>query len=284
MEFRLLGPLEVCEGSRTLTIGAPKQRALLAYLLLHHGEVVPVGRLADALWEDAPPATATKTIQVYVAQLRKTLGDGLLVTGPGGYVAALNGHHLDVARFERDLDEGGRAIEAGEHAAAARALGEALGLWRGAPLADLPQTHAIRDHAVRLDEERLWALEHRIDADLALGRHERLVPELQELVGEHPLRERLRAQLMIALYRSGRQAEALESYRGGRALLVEQLGLEPGAELQQLERSILTHDPALDGPRPPRSPVPHRRRAAALTAGALFSAAALLAVVTRGRR
>jgi DNA-binding SARP family transcriptional activator/streptogramin lyase len=263
-----------------VTIGAAKQRALLAYLLLHRGQVVPVGRLADALWEDAPPATATKTIQVYVAQLRKTLGSDLLVTEPGGYVAALNGHDLD-ERFQRELDEGARAFDAGRHAAAARALDDALGLWRGSALADLPQTHAIRDHAARLDEDRLWALEHRIDADIALGRHERLVAELRELVNRHPLREHLRAQLMTALYRCGRQAEALEVYREGRALLVEQLGLEPGAELRRLEHAILTHDPALAGPRDLRSSV-RRRRTLATLAGAAVVVAAVLALVLAG--
>jgi DNA-binding SARP family transcriptional activator len=200
VEFRLLGPLEVVDGTRRVTIAAPKQRALLAFLLLQRDETVPVARLADALWEDQPPVTATKAIQVYVAQLRKVLGDGLLVTEPGGYAAVLNGHELDIDRFERLIEQGQRHLDAGEPEHATRALAEALRLWHGPPLADLPHTHAIRDHVARLEEQHVRALECRIDADLALDRHQRLVPELQELVSRHPLRERLRAQLMLALY------------------------------------------------------------------------------------
>jgi DNA-binding SARP family transcriptional activator/ABC-type branched-subunit amino acid transport system substrate-binding protein len=282
MEFRLLGPLEIHDGERTVSIPAPKQRALLAFLLLHRDEAVPLARLTEALWEDTPPATATKAIQVYIAQLRKTIGDGLLVTENGGYAAVMNGHRMDVDRFERLLGEGQRHLESGDPETASRVLGDALGLWYGAPLSDLPHTHAIRDHVARLEEQRMCALEGRIDADLALGRHLRLVPELQELVARHPLRERLRAQLMLALYGCGRQADALAAYREGRRLLVDELGIEPGVELQELERAILTQDATLGAPAgPPRTPARRRRRraAAAMVGGGVLAAASALALL-----
>jgi DNA-binding SARP family transcriptional activator/ABC-type branched-subunit amino acid transport system substrate-binding protein/streptogramin lyase len=282
MQFRLLGPLEVDVGGEPIVIAAPKQRALLALLLLHHGERLSVDRIADALWGDAVPATATKTVQVYVAQLRKALGDGLLVTEPGGYRAELDGHGLDAVLFERLLDDGTRLLEEDDTAAARETLEAALALWRGSVLPDVPDENAAR----RLEEQRLLALERRIDADLALGRHDRVIGELQELVAREPLRERPRAQLMLALYRSGRQAEALDVYGDGRRRLVDELGLEPGPELQALERAILTQDATVAAPRP-RRPLPNRgagRRwgrvagagAAAVAAVAAVVAAALL--------
>jgi DNA-binding SARP family transcriptional activator len=200
MQFRLLGPLEVIDGDEPIVIAAPKQRALLAMLVLHHGERVSVDRIADALWGEAAPATATKTVQVYVAQLRKALGEGLLLTEPGGYRAVVEGDDLDVVAFERLLDDGTRLLEEGNAEAARRTLEAALALWRGPALPDLPGA----DEARRLEELRLLALERRIDADLALGRHEDLLGELQELVAREPLREHVRGQLMLALYRSGR--------------------------------------------------------------------------------
>ena len=238
MQFRLLGPLEVDGDGEPIVIAAPKQRALLALLLLHHGERLSVERIADALWGDAVPATATKTVQVYVGQLRKRLCDGLILTEPGGYRAEVHSHELDLDRFERLLDDGTRRLEDGNPAAARPALAEALSLWRGTALPDVPDEDAVR----RLEEQRLRALERRIDADLALGHHDRVVGELQALVASDPLRERPRAQLMLALYRSGRQAEALEVYRDGRRRLIDELGLEPGPELQAVERAILTQD------------------------------------------
>jgi DNA-binding SARP family transcriptional activator len=200
MQFRLLGPLEVIDGDEPIVIAAPKQRALLAMLVLHHGERVSVDRIADALWGEAAPATATKTVQVYVAQLRKALGEGLLLTEPGGYRAVVEGDDLDVVAFERLLDDGTRLLEEGNAEAARRTLEAALALWRGPALPDLPGA----DEARRLEELRLLALERRIDADLALGRHEDVLGELQELVAREPLREHVRGQLMLALYRSGR--------------------------------------------------------------------------------
>src|SRR4051812_14290871 len=277
MQFRLLGPLEILAGDEPIAIGAPKQRALLTLLLLHRDEFVPVDRIADALWSGSPPSSGTKAVQVYVAQVRKALGDAILVTEPGGYRLSLNGHQLDVDRFEALVDEGSRLLDAGEATAASRALREADALWRGPALSDLPEA---ADEARRLEELRLFAREHRIDAELALGRHEHVVGELQELVRRNPLRERLWELLMLALYRAGRQAEALAAYRDARRRLVDELGVEPGPELRALERAILEQDPAIAGParaRPASVDRPRRPRRP-LVAGALVLVAAGVAV------
>ena len=250
MEFRLLGPLEIVERDRSLALGAGKQKALLAILLLNANEVVSTDRLHDELWGESPPATAAKSIQLYVSRLRKELGEGRLVTRPPGYVLKVEPHELDAARFRRLVGEA-RDIEPER---AARKLREALDLWRGPPLADLEYEPFAQPEIARLREARLAALEQRIDADLAAGRHAALVGELEALVSEHPLRERLWAQLMLALYRSSRQAEALEAYRAARRSLSEELGLEPGTELKQLEQAILTHDPELDLAQPSAAP------------------------------
>ena len=291
MRFRVLGPLEVEDGGARITIAAPKQRALLALLLVHHDERVSVDRIADALWGDAPPATAVKTVQVYIGQLRKALGEAVLVTSAGGYTAVLGGHDLDMVRFERLLGEGTRLLEDGDPPGARAVLADALALWRGPALEDLPDGEDAR----RLADQRLLALERRIDADLALGRHDAVVAELRALVARHPLDEGLRERLMLALYRSGRQAEALDAHREGRALLVDELGLEPGPRLQALERAILAQDPAIDAPARTGAPVApvaavapaearrprgrHRRRRTLAAAGAALVAAAALAVV-----
>lgn len=248
MEFRILGPLEAVEHGLSLPLGAGKQRALLALLLLHRGEVVPAERLIDELWGEHAPPTAAKSVQVYVSQLRKALGDGLLETRGGGYVLRLDPEQLDVDRFERLLERGRELLAAGDAHAASKALSAALALRRGPPLAELAYEPFAQPVVARLEELLLAALEERIEADLALGRHREVVPELEHLVRESPLRERLRSQLMLALYRSGRQADALEVYRDGRRLLVEELGLEPSRSLQELERKILTQDPALEPP------------------------------------
>jgi DNA-binding SARP family transcriptional activator len=242
MDFRLLGPLEVAEGGHPLALGGAKQRALLAVLLLHANDVVATERLIDELWGESPPATVAKSIQVYVSRLRKQLGDGRLVTRTPGYVLLVDASELDVARFERLLAEAAGA----NPAAAAQKLREALALWRGAPLADLAYEPFARAPIARLEELRLVALQRRVDAELASGRHAELVGELEALVGEHALRERLRGQLMLALYRSGRQAEALEAYRQARSALVEELGIEPGRQLRELHDAILQQDPRLD--------------------------------------
>src|SRR5215211_2255063 len=220
MEFRLLGPLEVLERDRVLMVGGGKQRALLAVLLLHANQVVSTDRLLDDLWGSSPPATAAKSIQLYVSRLRKELGEGRLVTRPPGYVLRLERSELDVARFEQLVGE----ARVADPERAARKLREALDLWRGPPLADLAYEPFAQPEISRLEELRLDALELRIEADLAAGRHTQLVGELEALVAEHPLRERLWRQLMLALYRSSRQAEALEAYRGARRVLSEELG------------------------------------------------------------
>jgi DNA-binding SARP family transcriptional activator len=256
MDFRLLGPLEVVDGDRALDLGPPKQRALLALLLLHANAVVPTERLIDELWGGSPPATVAKSVQTYVSRVRKQLGGGRLLTRAPGYVLRLDPSELDLARFERLL---GEATGAAPEAAAAR-LGDALALWRGPPLADLAYEPFAQIEIARLEELRQAALEQRVEADLALGRHAQLVGELQGLVAQDPLRERLHGQLMLALYRCGRQADALAAYRAARGALVEQLGIEPGRSLRDLHEAILRQDTALELPPTAASPVAARPR------------------------
>jgi DNA-binding SARP family transcriptional activator len=245
MDFRLLGPLEVVsEHDQPIALGGVKQRSVLAALLLQANEVVSTDRLIDQLWGAAPPATAAKSIQVYVSRLRKALGEGRLSTHGHGYLLRAEPEELDLARFEQLAGEARRAAPEG----AARKLREALALWRGPALADLAYERFAQVEIARLEEMRLAVLEQRIDADLACGRHAELVGELEALVARHPLRERLRCQLMLALYRSARQAEALEAYRAARRELQEELGLDPSTELRQLEQAILRQDAALDLP------------------------------------
>jgi DNA-binding SARP family transcriptional activator len=262
MDFRLLGPLEVVAQDCPLALGGGKQRLLLAVLLAHANETVSSERLVDALWGETPPPTAMRSLHNQVSGLRKLLGDGRLLTRTPGYVLRVEPSELDVARFERLLGEADRA----EPAAAAVKLREALALWRGPPLADLSYEPFARGEIARLEEMRLVALEQRIDADLACGRHADLVGELQQLTGRHPWRERLHAQRLLALYRSGRQADALEVYRQTREALVAELGIEPGRELRNVQQAILTQDPRIDGPQPadarislPRLPAPPNR-------------------------
>jgi DNA-binding SARP family transcriptional activator len=245
MDFRLLGPLEVFEHDRPLALGGVKQRSLLALLLLHANELVSTDRLVDQLWGAAPPLTAGKSIQVYVSRLRKVLDDQRLATHAPGYVLRVEPPELDLARFEQLAGEARRAAPE----VATRKLREALALWRGPALADLAYEPFAQVEIARLEEMRLAVLEQRIDADLACGCHAELAGELTALVSRHPLRERLRCQLMLALYRSGRQAEALDAYRAARRELLEELGLEPSEELKRLEQAILRQDPALDPPR-----------------------------------
>ena len=285
IEFRILGPLEVLEHDRPLEVGGPKVRALLAVLLLHRGEVVSTDRLIDALWGEQASGTASKTVQVYVSNLRKALGDGLLVTRGHGYVLDAAVCQVDSDRFEALVAEGRAALRAGDGRGAAELLGRALAPWRGPPLADFAYEGFAQAEIARLEEARLEALEDRIDADLAVGELAGLVAELEALVGEHPLRERLQGQLMLALYRCGRQADALESYRNARRSLVDELGLEPGPRLQELERAILTQDPVLEpppgGPRPPPAVARRTGRGWWLiaAAGAMLLAALVGAVI-----
>jgi DNA-binding SARP family transcriptional activator/ABC-type branched-subunit amino acid transport system substrate-binding protein len=220
-------------------------------LLLHRGEAISSERLIDELWGEQPPVTASKTLQVYVSHLRKALGDGLLQTEGGGYRLTLERDQLDLEQFERLVAQGREALADGDPATAAERLRAALDLWRGPPLADFGYEPFAQSEIARLEEERLAALEDRVDADLALGNQTALVGELDALAREHPLRERLHAQLMLTLYRSGRQADALERYQAARRVLVDQLGIEPGPALKQLERAILAQDSSLQPPRHP---------------------------------
>ena len=253
------------EGERVLPLGGAKQRSLLAILLLRAGEVVSVDRLIDELWGEAPPEDAATALHQHVSRLRKLLEPhAVVVTRSPGYLVELGDGRLDLHVFERLVEQGRRGLDDGDSAAAASVLREALLLWRGRPLADLEYEHFAGDAVARLDEAWLEALELRVDADLALGRHTELVGELQTLVRNHPQRERLQGQLLVALYRSGRQAEALEAYATARRRLADELGLEPGPELRRLEHAILNQDPALDLKRPPRR---SSRRGAGLVAG-----------------
>jgi DNA-binding SARP family transcriptional activator len=249
LEFGVLGSLEVYRGSSALPLGGQKQRALLTLLLLHANEVVSSDRLIDGVWGERPPRTVGAALRVYLSKLRKLLGsdgsDVALLTRPPGYMLAIEPEQLDLHRFERLVREGREALAVRSAEKATARLGEALALWRGPPLADLGYAPFAASTVARLVELRLCALEDRIEAELALGHHSDLVPEIEALVAEYPLRERLRAQLMVALYRTGRQAEALQAYRAARRLLAEELGIDPGPELRHLEKAILVHDPSL---------------------------------------
>jgi DNA-binding SARP family transcriptional activator/tetratricopeptide (TPR) repeat protein len=254
MEFRILGPVEVWDGAQRLDLGGPKPRALLAVLLLHANQVVSTDHLVDQLWGEAPPPTARSLVQVYVSRLRQALhcsrdrraAAQVLVTRPSGYLLRVEPGELDLERFEGLAAEARRANVDGDLEGAAECWCAALALWRGPSLAGAASEVLRRTAVPRLEEARLAALEDRLEVDLGLGRHAQLVGELEALVAAHPDRECLRRQLMLALYRSGRAAEALAVYRSTRRMLVEELGLEPGPALQQLERAILLGDPALE--------------------------------------
>jgi DNA-binding SARP family transcriptional activator len=250
VEFRILGPLEVRHEGRPVQIGGAKERALLALLLLQAGEQVSVDRLIDELWGESPPPTARKSVQVRIAGLRRAIRGDVLLTRGDAYLARLGPNQLDLHRFEQLLSEGTDALAAGDPSAALTTLNEALGLWRGPALADFTYESFAQEAIARLGELRVHALESRIEAQLALGLHEAVIAQLEELVLEHPFRERLRAQLMLALYRDGRQAEALDVYRSTRSEFVKELGLEPGPALQRLQQAILRQDPSLESPLP----------------------------------
>jgi DNA-binding SARP family transcriptional activator len=242
VEFRILGPLEVVERGRTLALGGPRQRALLALLLTRANEVVSADRLIDELWPEGPPTTAGNALQYHVSQLRKALAPAeVVLTQEPGYLVRVGPDELDLSRFERLVQES----QSASPQLAASLLREALALWRGEALGDLADEAFAELEIQRLEELRLHALERRIEADLSLGRHGDVVAELEGLTRRHPLRERLRAQLMRALYGSGRQADALEVYRQTRSLLVDELGIEPSPALQKLEQAVLRHDPSL---------------------------------------
>src|SRR4051794_19680525 len=245
MDFRLLGPLEIHTADGPVTVAAGKQRALLALLLLNANRSVSRDRIVDALWGEGAPASSSKMVQILVSQVRKSLPEPRVATRPPGYVLEVADGELDLQQFDRAAAGGRDALDRNEPERARELLGEALALWRGPALADVAEPFA-RHEATRLEELRLAALERRVDADLALGHHGDVVAELEALTGEHPHRERLRAQQMLALYRSGRQAEALAVFGNFRRLLADELALEPSPTLRELERQILRQDPALE--------------------------------------
>lgn len=245
-EFLILGPLEVRLEGRPFALGSTKQRALLAALLLRADEVVSVERLIDELWDEEPPRSAANALQVYVSQLRKTLGADVLVTQAPGYVARPAPGQLDATRFEGLVEEGRHGMLSDDAETAATCLRDALALWRGDCLAELELHGAAGSAIAQLNELRLAVQEDLILVELSLGHHFALVSTLEALVQEHPYRESLRGHLMLALYRSGRQADALEAYRRARMTLVDELGVEPGIELQSLQQAILRHDPSLE--------------------------------------
>ncbi len=272
MEFRILGPLEVIEQGRALPLGGARQRTLLAIMLTHANEIVSKDRLIDQLWGTRPPASAANALQYHVSQLRKALAPyEAIVTQDPGYGIRVGADELDLLRFEVLVAEARRA----RPELAARGLREALALWRGPALADLAYESFVQAEIPRLEELRLQALEWRFEADLALGRSSELVGEVQLVVRDNPLRERLRAVLMQALYGAGRQAEALEVYRETRRLLVDELGIEPSPALQELEQAILRHDPALTSQETPGVP---RQRAIMVVETAPGRLADLLAI------
>ena len=298
-EFRILGPLEITLGERAISPGGRRERAILAILLLNIGEVVSVERLIDGVWGDARPSSAKHMVHEYVSRLRQTLVEvSPVTTRPPGYVLDSACATLDVREFRRLI----AAARRQPHAEALRSYDQALTLWRGDALADVALEGDAQIAAARLDQERRLVDEERIDCALALGQHLQLIPELEHRVEEAPLRERTRAQLMLALYRAGRQTEALDRYRDGRALLVEHAGVEPGPDLHQLERAILTHDPALElappvrddaqadgaatgrrGRGPPESVGRRRWTRAALVAGVLVAALVATVIFLVGR-
>ncbi len=249
MEFGILGPLEVRSERGEVVVAGGKPAAVLAVLLLHRNEPVSAERLAIALWGDEVPGGASKTVQVHVSRLRKALGDPeILITTPAGYRLTLRPDQLDAARFEELVKDGRQTLKDGEPAQASEVLRQALTLWRGPPLADFVSEPFAAAEISRLEEERLAALEMRLEADLAAGRHGEVVAELQHLVAEHPTREELVEHLILALYRCGRQAEALEAYRDAHRVLLEEIGVEPSPKLRELHAAVLRQDPALDPP------------------------------------
>jgi predicted ATPase/DNA-binding SARP family transcriptional activator len=256
VEFRILGPLEVRNERGPVALGGIKPRTVLAVLLLHPNESVHAERVAVALWGEDAPAGSTKTVQVYVSRLRKALGDPeVLVTTPAGYRLRVRAGELDAERFARLAEDGRRSSAAGQTERTAEILREALALWRGPALADLAFESFAQTEIARLEEQRLATLEARVDADLAAGRHADLVGELRQLVAANPSRERLAGQLMLALYRCGQQTDALEAFHAARRVLVDELGVEPGPGLRELQHAVLVHDPRLDAPLPTVAPL-----------------------------
>jgi DNA-binding SARP family transcriptional activator len=272
MDYRILGPLEAFDDERKISLGGAKQRAVLALLLLHGNETVTRDVIVDELWGEKPPPTAAKVLQNCISALRKELRGGAdtLQTAGGGYALQLAPDELDRDRFERLLAEGRAAVAAGDHAEGSELLREGLALWRGSPLSDFAYEPFAREEITRLEELHLEAVEERIEADLGVGRHVEVIAELEGLVRRHRLRERLHGQLMLALYRSGRQAEALEAYHAARRALRAELGIEPGRSLHELEHAILSQDPSLEATpsQKPAAPVRGGARPGRLAASA----------------
>jgi DNA-binding SARP family transcriptional activator/ABC-type branched-subunit amino acid transport system substrate-binding protein/DNA-binding beta-propeller fold protein YncE len=284
MDYRILGPLELIDGTAPIALPGARQRALLALLLIHRNEVVSAERLIDAMWGETPPPSAPKALQNAVLQVRRALNDGTgtLRTEHGGYLLNVAPGELDADRFEALAADGRAALAAGDAEEAAERLREALALWRAPPLSDLAYEAFAQPEIARLEEQRLAALEDRIDADLVLGGGAELVGEIEAKVARHPLRERLRAQLMLALYRAGRQADALDAFHDSRRALLDELGIEPGPALRERHEAILRQDPTLDGPKRSRPPDDPRSRLP-LVAGAavvLLLAAVAVAVLS----
>ena len=243
VEFGILGPVQAVRDGRVLGLGGPKRRAVLALLLVAEGRVVPAERLVEELWGGAAPPAAAGTLRAHVSRLRALLSpDAVLIGQGGGYALAAEPGQLDAGRFERLVGAGRDALERGEAAAAAERFREGLGLWRGRALADVADVEPLALEGARLEELRLVAVEGRVEADLALGREAEVAGELEALVTEYPVRERLWRLLVLALYRSGRQADALAAYRRARQMLAGELGIEPGEELRQLEQAVLRQD------------------------------------------
>ena len=245
MEVRLFGELEALAGGVPVPVRGVKQRALLALLALQRGQPVSADRLIDVLWSDGQAANPANALQAQIGQLRRTLGPAAILTSDAGYALDIGPDDVDTARFEQLVAKGRRLLEEGETALASTALGEALRLRRGEPLTEFAYAGFADAERTRLDELTLVAIETRVEADLVLGRHGELVGELEALCREHPLRERLWELLMLALYRAGRQAEALRAYTEARDRLVDELGIDPGPALRELEARILAQDPSL---------------------------------------
>jgi predicted ATPase/DNA-binding SARP family transcriptional activator len=256
VQFRVLGPLEVSDQGRSLDLGTPRQRRLLGLLLLHAGDAVTYDRLGESLWDGDPPPTARHTIQGYVHRLRRSLGDEArrLETRPLGYQLKVSEGELDARSFEDLVGRGRRALVRGDAAAATSLLGSALGLWRSDPFEDLGDLALFEAERARLEALRLTAVEDQVDAEMALGRQDAIIGTLEALLADHPFRERLWGQLMIACYRAGRQADALEAFRKARETLADELGLQPGRWLCRLQEQILLQAPALDAPEPASAP------------------------------
>jgi DNA-binding SARP family transcriptional activator/ABC-type branched-subunit amino acid transport system substrate-binding protein len=243
VEFRVLGPLEVIDGDRKLSLGGPRQRLVLAYLLLDANRVVPTDRLIDRIWGDEPPDAARSALFAYISRLKKLLGSSRIQARPPGYVLVATAAEVDSLRFAELV---GEARQQTDRATMAALLGRALGLWHGDPLSDLAGYDALRPQITRLDDLRLSAEESHAEALLAIGQHAQAVPRLEALVSEHPLRERSWALLMLGLYRSGRQGDALAAFHRARNVLGEELGIDPSAELRRLQEQVLQQDPGLD--------------------------------------